>query len=1458
MSSEFDSSDIDQNYPKLIPFTDSSMPISSSVSMDFHFSTSDDDIELFPRGIIQEILSHRVGNTGLTEYYVKLVGKSYRDCKWESKNYILAVNARIKLKKYEKLNPVPPPPPFYNPEYEIADKIIGKKSNNEFLVKWKCLDYDQATWENIQSLNREHDQEVLMEFYNRERLPPPEELQIPPHPSPASWRQIVHQPKSKRGLVARDYQLEGLNFLSNCWYYRRNCILADEMGLGKTIQSALFLNFLHKKEKIRGPFLIVAPLSTIPHWHRELSEWSSLKTLIFNGCQEKRKLIKSYEFFYDRTNIPKFEALLTTYEIVIKEADLSKIEWQCIIIDEAHRLKNADSKLISIIRGFRSHFKLLLTGTPLQNRIQELWALLNFLDPIHFSSLTEFERKYANCADASSVVELQNILKPLMLRRLKSDVEKAIAPLEEVIIECPMTMHQKAYYKAIFKKNIDYLRRGAHNKSKSANLRNISMELRKACNHPYLIADAEKQILIERREVLKDAENVNDYVFINDSLIRSSGKMILLDKLLAKLKQDGHRVLIFSQMKKMLDILVDYLVYRNYKFERIDGAVRAKDRQDMIDRFNAVDSPDFVFLLCTKAGGVGINLASADTVIIYDSDWNPQNDIQATARCHRIGQKKDVKAYRFITSNSYERKMFDTASMKLGLDHAVLESRNQKVEEMDKLIRLGAYYALEDDSAETEQFGEEDIDLIISRSQRIRHENVGNGESTFSKAEFKIEEEESVPVNLYEPEFWKKYVNNTDDYYDLIDGESIAERRIKDREPVIPDLYTDSEDEAPFKGDVDFWTKSKFTSLQNQLWRFGYGRWDKILTNAHLECEQTEIKAVCHIILGWLLENSSEEKTIAESIYKKISSKETSVFEHKFIKKKRPDFEPLVQNGLPWKLKRVETLYYLDQVVRTCPNPPDEIVVPELQGQPPADWWTKKDDQALLMCSWKNGYQVFNDLVFEDHEAPPIKVLKHRTNMLINGLKELYIRYRDSQTSNDVSFNHSVLVSASSAWTSKDHKTVVHYLINYGYPNPQKFKDISCLSNKSEEMIDEYVKDVLDYCENGNQHALAESIPSGSVQRIVSRVKFFEMVRELTNKTDLSQNESNLAHYISERGFLNLTDSQLIQNEFGTEGLEGKVTKKLKEINKRYTYVPKVVTPRSSTVSYSYEKDANGDPKFPLILSPSLVIVSLGKVVYDRDAFHNQRYLYPDGFISERLYHNMRNPHEKIWYQSLILDRGGNEPIFRVQAKDDPTIAFEGSAPSNPWLNIVKEVSEKRGSGSQTVSGPEFFGMAHPLTQMLMSKMENADKCRGFIRKVFDDEKNDDNNRNSSGNSVGIKSPSSKSVKNNEKTNESNNLDKKSNYNKDVINNDSNSTSPASPPHVSDWKNNEQSRVSYESVRRSKAVDKKDKIKARQEKAEKKEIYNAPYPLIVDFDLMLTKLRQNRKSEDVIFEQYGV
>ncbi|ELA42835.1 uncharacterized protein VICG_00150 [Vittaforma corneae ATCC 50505] len=464
---------------------------------------------------------------------------------------------------------------------------------------------------------------------------------------------FTYSPKYVR-VTLRDYQIEGLNWLIKMHENGINCILADEMGLGKTLQTIAFLGYLKFVKDEKNKHLIAVPKSCLQNWHDEFSKFiPEMKVKIFHTSKSEIK--KESKVLIDKN----YDAILTTYEMCLfAKSYLKDVNWSYIIIDEAHRLKNENSQLSKIVRLFNFKHRLLLTGTPLQNNIHELWALLNFIVPDFFSNSEKFENYVLNAdKEEKSIEKLRNVLQLFFLRREKIDVEKNLMAKKYVNIYCPLSGMQREWYKSILKKDLSgiYLDRGI-----KTTLLNIVMQLKKCCNHPYLFEGAEP-------EPFETGEH----------LIYNSGKMIILDKLLSRLKSKGSRVLIFSQMSQMLDILEDYAVFRDYSYCRIDGKTSSEDRTAAIEAYNALDSDKFLFLLTTRAGGLGINLYTADTVIIFDSDWNPQADLQAQDRAHRIGQKKQVHVFRFITDNTIEEGIYLRAQQKLKLDDILIQKEHK-------------------------------------------------------------------------------------------------------------------------------------------------------------------------------------------------------------------------------------------------------------------------------------------------------------------------------------------------------------------------------------------------------------------------------------------------------------------------------------------------------------------------------------------------------------------------------------------------------------------------------------------------------------------------------------------------------------------------------------------------------------------------------------------------------------
>ena len=684
---------------------------------------------------------------------------------------------------------------------------VLKYSDKMFLVKWTGLQYNESTWESAADLD---DNQMISGFLARSKFPRKFSTSKPLSAQQALKQ--VDQEVYKNGNTLRSYQCEGVKWLVWNYIEGRNSLLADEMGLGKTVQSVSFLKHIRDFQGAHGPFLIVAPLSTIPHWQREFLAWTDMNCVVLHGDPPSRDLIFKHEWRFQDEKNPrkylgkkddlKFDVIVTTYEGINTCYDkLKRVAWKALVVDEAHRLKNRRSKLMEQLVHFKFECTLLLSGTPIQNSMDELWSLLNFISPQEFNDVDEFSEKFGNMNSAKELDELHALIEKYFLRRLKGDVEK-IPPREETLIEVELTVEQKRYYRAIYEQNRKYLYRGLKNTSKPS-LMNISMELRKCCNHPFLIRGVEDAMMSQAEPGTK----------VEDLLVRASGKCVLLDKLLPKLKAEGHRVLIFSQMVRMLDIIADYLLYRSFPYEMIDGRQKGNERQTAIDRFTN-DPEILVMLLSTRAGGVGINLTAADTVIIFDSDWNPQNDIQAMARCHRIGQTKQVQVYRLLSTNTYEMEMFRKASKKLGLDQAVLhkmeqegaEGAAQAVENKDKelelrkakfglgastgatekanseknlnkkdveeLLKHGAYNLLQDDKSDekSKTFCEADIEEILkTKSTRINvaqtseegaASSMSQAGSKFSRASFVSEGSGNVDIN--DPDFWKKIIGVAD------------------------------------------------------------------------------------------------------------------------------------------------------------------------------------------------------------------------------------------------------------------------------------------------------------------------------------------------------------------------------------------------------------------------------------------------------------------------------------------------------------------------------------------------------------------------------------------------------------------------------------------------------------------------------------------------------------------------
>ncbi|KAI0048335.1 hypothetical protein FA95DRAFT_1517538 [Auriscalpium vulgare] len=644
-------------------------------------------------------------------------------------------------------------------------------------IKWDDLGYDEATWDSPPRPEEPGYSAFQLAF---ERLIVSRSVVVPTkskvNQNRAQGGFRKHRLKTeedqpalgqKENLKLMPFQVEGFNWLCSNWWDRQPCILADEMGLGKTVQIATFVgSIVHKFNAF--PVLVVVPNSTITNWVREFSAWApNLRVVPFYGESKARDVIKSFELKHEvpesGTTGHKFHVLVTTYETLNVPKDFASVfnsvrRWEVLVVDEGQRLKNNSSLLFKKLNQLTIAHRIIMTGTPLNNNIRELFNLMNFLDPDVWSDLEQLEKDHEELTE-DLVKQLHARLKPYFLRRMKVQVLK-LPPKNEVIVPISLTALQKEVYKSILSRNVNILmeltkslaqtKTRAGTSLKPGSMVNILMELRKCIQHPYLVSDdIEPKGLVEREA--------------HEKLVAGSGKLRFLQSLLPKLKARGHRVLLFSQFVIALDIVEDFCNGEGIKYLRLDGNTKQADRQKGMDEFNRPGSDVFVYLLTTRAGGVGINLWSADTVIIFDPDFNPHQDLQAIARAHRYGQTKPCLVFKFMAKDTAEERIMQTGKKKMVLDHVIIQKidDDEGSTDVQSILTFGAKALFEEEGNSRDiVYNDHDIDNLIEKTE----------------AEGEQEEQGNTSEGLFQ--FAKVWAADKDDLEDVPDEDPEAHEQV--------------------------------------------------------------------------------------------------------------------------------------------------------------------------------------------------------------------------------------------------------------------------------------------------------------------------------------------------------------------------------------------------------------------------------------------------------------------------------------------------------------------------------------------------------------------------------------------------------------------------------------------------------------------------------------------------------
>ena len=688
------------------------------------------------------------------EYLVKWEGKSYFHCTWVPGAWVFGVasgtmraafgkrDAQKNLIREKEEDAIPQ-------EYLLADVILQVKYSSSapeattkeedlarishvtrIHVKFQGLGYDEVVWDSpprdgsvlYQAFEAAYNEYINgIHFKSEPASKMKERVRQFKVKSFKEEIELEAQPPGLSGKLMK-YQLQGVNWMLHRYHQGQNAILADEMGLGKTVQVIALISTLTFENPRCWPFLIVVPNATCANWRREIKFWRpELRVVAYYGGRQSQELAYKYELFPKGFKDLKAHIVVMSYDSAQDERTrplFRSVNWAGLVVDEGQRLKNDKNLLYLALQTMNFPFRLLLTGTPLQNNKRELFNLLQFVDRQY--DAMQLDQEYQTLT-SEKVRELHGIISPYFYRRTKAGVLKFLPGMAQVIVPVTMTVLQEKLCKSIMAKNPDLIRaifaNGKLGVKERGSLNNILMQLRKCLCHPFIYSDA-----IEERNA--DPET------LHRNLIEASGKLLLLEGMLTKLKKQGHRVLIFSQFLNQLDIIEDFLTGSGMSFRRLDGSMSSLEKQRRIDAYNAPGSDIFAFLLSTRAGGVGINLATADTVIIMDPDFNPHQDMQALSRAHRIGQSQPVLCFQLMTRHSVEEKIMQVGKKKMALDHALIDRMDTEDagEDLEGVLRHGAEALFSENEKEVIRYDNAALEKLLDRSQAAKPDNENTSE----------------------------------------------------------------------------------------------------------------------------------------------------------------------------------------------------------------------------------------------------------------------------------------------------------------------------------------------------------------------------------------------------------------------------------------------------------------------------------------------------------------------------------------------------------------------------------------------------------------------------------------------------------------------------------------------------------------------------------------------------------
>lgn len=1300
---------------------------------------------------VEKILSDKSDqSTGQNIYLVKFKNRSYHELRWIPASEFGTKNEI--LDEYLKNEEEKPAEPYFNQNFLIPEKIFSVKKikqQRQFLVKWVDLDYCESTWENeafIRTINENYnkDHNLIGEFEERIKITNKNPMFLS---NSQNFHPILELHTSKMGDQLDSCQIDIVNFLLSSWCFLQNALISGIEGSNFRPGVVTFLEKIITQGK--GGFLIISDQSLIEKWESDIFEWTDIPFLTFMGRKENLEVMKKYEFSKPGSTNNDFiyPIYITTCENLMSYHKIfSQCTWECIILDDSQIEKVTFDKanLNFIVNKLKMKYKVFMTP-PLEDvDLHSIWPWLNFIDPNNFHLESRFAKSF--CKDGK--VEVERLNNNNSFAHFDESNNKDFR-LTEIFIKCPLSEIQEESIKMIYEPLIN--NQGENFIKNSFNMRKIGLATRKILDHPFLMKDVANKVQQEKK---KSFSSTNYSVYDSEIFLKSSGKLFVLDMLLKKFKSESKNVVIICQTSDSIEILEKYMLAKFYSYEKVDLFKRGRSRYDAVMQFNDESKRIFAFILDAKTGYFSMK---ADYVVIYESDWNPRNDIFIANKILSSRKKKEI--YRLVTEKTFEIAFIDDLPpepvankqiaklVQFGLEEMLSEKSN---EENSKLLQFLDSEQNDPDDLIQNNTLTKNYTSIKEMSESIPFKEWRQLEKKSSVK--KEESAEKVKIEKKDIDASKENLKSSENDFDDEDDE---ENDDESETSVEEEDFNEQEyNEIELKGDSKGWTPKIIFHLFNLMLKHGIMSWEDFAKSIPLPV--AEIKNVGFILINELLSKTEniENYVILQKYFERLLPTNFESNKIEFIQEHQKEIDKITSSRVDWKLDRLEFLYIVDISFHAREKSNGDKTIPSFRPS------TLENDTKIIEIVKKRGFPIKKLNSFLKNMKMTVKKANSRAINLIEELREIFLDY--CQTFElDEELTTDKLIDSLKMLNSKEKKKVYQAIQLVGIDNLDAIFETAKLKKDRKKVFVKYIEQFkkFSYTVIKNKKVpydfFGVHYSLKTLTEVILNIAILKYLREVADINSYPEKDRTIFQYLIENGFKNIKKEEIFVGRFSEpleqslieflhsyfnnkkklilnnlfKGVESPITSPVKsepsiiiqstndDLNSKLSQLSKYIDfnlPEGTALT-----DKEIEEMLPIKINENTIITNLGKVVTDRPNFHNERYLYLNGYTAERYFTSVRDPSTKEWYILRIKDTGGDYPLFTIESKEDPSIIFEGNAPSKPSIELLKRITavknkSKASTRSPTISGPEFFGFAPPKVRKIMERLPGAEKCPKF------------------------------------------------------------------------------------------------------------------------------------------------